>query len=179
MRRLASATLAVAGLALGGAAGASAASPVPVHIEFQAFNPTPQDALPGETVQWENVSTRRHTVTADDGSFDSGDVFGGDRFAWKFATVGAYGYHCRVHPGMTGEIDVRRVTLGVMPTGLVPSGQKVPVKGRTADSVLPVQIERSTGGAFQTVATAVPAPDGTWNADVTAEKTAQYRASTP
>jgi plastocyanin len=173
--RAAAAVLAVAA-SLGAAAGGATAATVPVHIEFQAFNPSSLDVLPGETVEWSNVSNRRHTVTADDESFDSGDVFGGDRFRWKFDTVGSFGYHCRVHAGMTGEVDVRRVTLGPLPFGLVPRGRSVGVDGRTATPGLPVRVERSTGGAFQTVATAVPKPDGTWSATITAEHTADYRA---
>jgi plastocyanin len=158
------------------APGASAATGS-VHVEFQAFDPSSLDVLPGETVEWSNVSTRRHTVTADDGSFDSGDLFGGDHFSWTFNTTGSFSYHCRIHAGMTGEVDVRRVTLGPLPPGLVPSGTPVQVKGRTATPAVPVRIERSTGGAFKTVATALPRPDGSWSANVKAERTADYRAA--
>ena len=87
-------------------------APVPVNIEFQAFSPTPLDVLPGETVEWDNISSRAHTVTADDESFDSGDIEAGDRFERTFDAVGAHDYHCRIHPGMVGELDVRRVILG-------------------------------------------------------------------
>jgi plastocyanin len=167
--------LAATGLALP-IANAGAAN-VPVNIEFQAFRPTPLDVLPGETVEWQNISERRHTVTADDGLFDSGDVLGGQRFTAKFDVVGSYAYHCRIHPGMTGEVDVRRVTLGLLPPDLVPAGQSVEVDGRTADPGSPVLVERNTGAGFETVATARPGSDGTWKATVTAEKTAGYRAA--
>jgi plastocyanin len=176
MRRGAAAALAALAT-LGAAAGDAAASEAPVHIEFQAFNPSSLDVLPGETVQWSNVSPRRHTVTADDESFDSGEVFGGEHFRWKFDTVGSFGYHCRIHAGMTGEVDVRRVTLAPLPPGLVPTGRSVDVDGRTATPGVPVRVQRSTGGAFQTVATATPKPDGTWSAKITAERTAEYRAA--
>jgi plastocyanin len=150
---------------------------VPVDIQFQAFSPTPLDVLPGETVEWTNISERRHTVTADNGSFDSGDVSGGDTFNVGFTEPGAYPYHCRVHAGMAGEVDVRRVTLGPLPTALVPTGDKVEMDGRTADPSSPVRIERSAGSGFETVATATPAADGTWSANIVADKTAQYRAA--
>ncbi len=39
---------------------------VPVHIHFQDFSPGSLDVLPGETVEWMNMSSRPHTVTADD-----------------------------------------------------------------------------------------------------------------
>ena len=66
---------------------------------------------------------------------------------------------------MDGEVDVRRVTLGTLPTELVQQGERVEVEGRTADPSAPVEIERGTDGAFETVATATPNPDGTWKTD--------------
>lgn len=169
---LASGLLAVAALA----SAATASAAVPVDIQFQAFSPTPLAVLPGETVEWTNISERRHTVTADNEAFDSGDLLGGDSFAMTFETVGAYGYHCRLHPGMAGEVDVRRVTLGLLPTELVEVGERIEVDGRTADPSSPVHVERDMGSGFETVATATPSADGTWQADLVAERTAEYRA---
>ena len=166
--------IAVAALVLVPAASASAVEPV--NIEFQSFSPTPLDVLPGETVEWTNISERRHTVTADDESFDSGDVLAGDRYERTFDTTGAVPYHCRVHPGMVGEVDVRRVILGTLPIGLVEVGERIDVDGRTADPSSPVQIERDSGSGFETVATATPAADGTWQSEIVAERTAEYRA---
>jgi plastocyanin len=158
-------------------APAAASAAVPVSIQFQAFSPTPLDVLPGETVEWDNISSRAHTVTADDESFDSGDIEAGERFERTFDAVGAYDYHCRIHAGMVGELDVRRVILGDLPIGLVPVGDRFDVDGRTADPSSPVQIERSIeDGGFETVATATPNPDGTWQAELVAERTAEYRA---
>jgi len=171
------ATLALVLSAAAPLAGAPAAfGEVPVNIEFQAFSPSPLDVLPGETVQWDNISSRAHTVTADDESFDSGDIEAGDRFERTFDTVGAYDYHCRIHPGMAGELDVRRVILGDLPIELVPVGERFDVDGRTADPSSPVEIERSTENGFETVATATPEADGTWHAELVAERTAEYRA---
>ncbi len=156
--------------------GASAVAAVPVDIQFQSFAPGEIDVLPGETVEWANISSRPHTVTADDDSFDSGEVEGGDRFELTFDTVGSHGYHCRLHLGMVGEVDVRRVTMGTLPPGLVEAGARVPVDGRTADPSVPVEIERSTGSGFETVATVTPNADGTWQRELVAERTADYRA---
>lgn len=173
MSRARTSALAVAA-ALGLSAPASAA--LPVNVEFQAFSPSPLDVLPGETVEWTNVSERRHTVTADDESFDSGDFFGGDRFERTFEAVGAYPYHCTVHLGMVGRVDVRRVTLGALPIALVTAGATVEADGRTADPSSLVRLERDTGSGFETVATAAPAADGTWTTRFPAERTADYRA---
>jgi plastocyanin len=175
MRRAAiAASVAIASLA----AGASAqAATQPVSVQFAAFGPAQLDVLPGETVLWSNVSERRHTVTSDTGLFASGDLFGADRFSWTFSGVGAYPYHCTVHAGMVGEIDVRRVTLGTVPTAVIPAGTRVDMAGRTANATQPVLIERSADGThFATVAKAIPAPDGTWYATVTATETGYYRA---
>lgn len=182
MRRAARVALAVV-IALAVPATASASppsspsSPVGVNIQFAAFGPAQLDLLPGETVTWKNVSDRRHTVYADNGSFASGDLFNGNTFARQFPVVGAYAYHCTVHPGMTGEIDVRQVTLKPLATAVVTPGEKVQLQGRTADPGEPVRIERADGASFTAVATAAPAPDGTWSASFTATQTADYRAA--
>ena len=176
MRRVALGVL-VAALALSVPAGAADA-PAQVNIQFAAFGPDPVDVLPGESVAWENVSDRTHTVTADDGSFDSGELAGGSRFAQRFDAAGAYPYHCSLHPGMVGEVDVRQVTLGPLPTAPVPAGDKVEFAGRTADPGAPVRVERAAGGGFTPVASATPSADGSWSVSVAASQTGDYRAST-
>ena len=162
------------GLAVPVAAGGAG---VPVTIQFQAFAPSQIDVLPGDTVDWSNVSERRHTVTAFDGSFDSGDLFGGDSFSHEFDEVGTFAYHCTVHLTMTGEVDVRRVILDPLPPGPVPAGQRIEVTGRTADPGTAVTVERAVGTGFQAAATATPAPDGTWSTTVPAVTTSEYRAT--
>ena len=159
-------------------AGAQAAE-LGVNVQFAEFGPGELDALPGDTVTWLNVSDRRHTVTADDDSFDSGDLFGGERFTRTFPQAGVVLYHCTVHAGMTGEIDVSPVTLGVLPTAAVPAGQPVPFDGRTAAPAEPVRIEQeATPGNWRTVATATPGADGSWAAEVRPERTGNFRAAT-
>jgi plastocyanin len=172
MRRAVAAALA----AIAVAAAPGAASAAAVNIEFQAFSPSQIDVLPGESVEWTNSGVRRHTVTADDESFDSGDLFGGDRFSRVFSDPGGYAYHCTVHLSMTGEVDVRRVILDPLPPGPVPAGQPVRFAGRAADAGAPVTIERDTGDGFQAVATASPSADGIWSAAVVPTATADYRA---
>lgn len=166
---------AVAAAALAGApvAGADQA----VSVQFAAFAPTPLDVLPGETVTWSNVSERAHTVTSDEGAFDSGQVAPGASFAQRFDGLGAHPYHCVLHPSMTGEVDVRRVILDPLPPAAVPAGEQVEVTGRTADPGQPVRVQQSAGGgAFATVATATPGADGAWKASVPATATADVRA---
>jgi len=166
------ALLAVATLALPASAAADSHD---VNVQFQDFGPSALDVLPGESVIWTNVSERNHTVTADDGSFDS-ELAPGDTFTQEYDTAGEFAYHCRIHAGMVGEVDVRPVILGPLPTAAIPAGDRVEFDGRTSDSSQPVRIERSTGGPFQTIATASPAADGTWKTSVTAQSTGDYRA---
>ena len=174
MRRAALPVLVAAALLASGTAAHAAT--VPVTIQFSAFAPSALDVLPGETVQWSNVSERRHTVFADDGSFASGDLLGGDEYAREFDEVGSYPYHCTVHAGMVGEVDVRRVTLETLPPAAVPAGQPVEFSGRTADPGLPVRIQRAEGDDGTTVATVTPAADGTWSTSIPAQRGGDYRA---
>ena len=167
----------VAALLLLAPAGA-AGKPQEVNIQFSAYGPSQIDVLPGETVSWTNVSVRTHTVTSDTGLFDSGEVQGGGHFAFLFNEVGTYRYHCTIHPSIVGEIDVRRVTLGPLPTAAVPVGASVDFDGRAADPTQPVSIQRSVDGStFKTIASATPAPDGGWQVKVTADATGDYRAT--
>jgi plastocyanin len=162
----------------GALAIAGALVPHQVNIGFAQFGPAQLDVLPAETVVWTNVSVRQHTVTSDAGAFGSPTLSSGDRFTWTFAAVGAYPYHCTIHAGMTGEVDVRRVTLGALPTAILRPGTPVELSGRTADPSAPVRIERSADGThFTTEATATPTSGGDWRATVTVEATADYRAT--
>jgi plastocyanin len=177
-RRGALAALAMVAVAVA-AASTAAADVHDVGAQFAAFGPSIVDVLPGEAVAWTNVSDRRHTVTSDTGVFDSGDLLPEGRFTWQFDEPGAFAYHCTVHEGMVGEVDVRRVILGPLPTAAIPAGDRVEFDGRTAAPSQPVEIQRSDDGShFTTVATAAAAADGTWSAKVTATATADYRAAT-
>ena len=149
-----------------------------VSVLFSAYAPSQLDVLPGETVQWTNVSVRTHTVTSDAGLFDSGELPGGARVTFPFNAAGTYAYHCTIHPSIRGEIDVRRVILGSLPTATLPVGTPVEFTGRTADPTQPVYLQRSTDGStFSTVSSAAPALDGTWRATVNVGETGDYRAA--
>ena len=153
------------------------APPPEVSIEFSDYRPSQLDVLPGETVSWTNVSQRTHTVTSDTGLFDSDSVVGGSHFSFRFDTPGEYRYHCTIHQSITGEIDVRRVTLEPLPPAVVPVGKEVEFSGRTADPSHAVEIQRrGPGDAFTTVATATPGRDGDWKTTLKAQAPGDYRA---
>lgn len=60
----------------------------------------------GTTVTWSNGDNMTHTVTADDGSFTSGDIKYGGTYSHTFSTTGTFPYHCTYHSGMTATIVV-------------------------------------------------------------------------
>jgi plastocyanin len=60
----------------------------------------------GEDVTWTNLDSIEHTVTADDGAFDSGELAEGDGFDFTFESSGEFGFHCEIHPSMTGTVSV-------------------------------------------------------------------------
>lgn len=69
------------------------------------FDPNAATITHGNKVCWQNSSTVLHTVTADNGAFDT-NLPAGQVFVYTFATAGMFTYHCRVHAGMTGAITV-------------------------------------------------------------------------
>ncbi|MDG6922171.1 MAG: cupredoxin domain-containing protein [Nitrososphaerota archaeon] len=59
------------------------------------------------TVTWVNNDIAPHTVTADDGSFNSGNLDAGASWTHVFTTPGTYSYHCNYHTWMHGTIIVK------------------------------------------------------------------------
>ncbi|MCA1846829.1 MAG: cupredoxin domain-containing protein [Actinobacteria bacterium] len=70
------------------------------------FDPAEITVPPGGTVVWVNQGKEDHTVTADDGSFDSGYKKRGTSFQRAFPRTGRYSYHCAPHPWMKGTVIV-------------------------------------------------------------------------
>ena len=85
----------------GGQAGAGA-----VEIADFAFAPDSSDVKVGDSVKWTNQDGTAHTVTADDGAFDSGNLAGGKSFSFTFEEAGTFAYHCNIHQSMTGTVVV-------------------------------------------------------------------------
>jgi plastocyanin len=51
---------------------------------------------------WNHTGTLPHTVTAVDGSFDSGTLQAGDTFEWTFDEPGRHEYYCQFHGSQNG-----------------------------------------------------------------------------
>ncbi len=72
------------------------------------FVPTRLTVAAGTRVTWSNHGNNAHTVTALDGSWDSGTLLHDDQFSFTFTTPGTYQFICRQHlfQGMGGTIVV-------------------------------------------------------------------------
>ena len=61
----------------------------------------------GATVTWtNNDQAMPHTVTAVDGSFDSGQLSPGQTFSFTFDKPGEFEYYCTLHPWMRAKVEV-------------------------------------------------------------------------
>lgn len=61
----------------------------------------------GTTVTWTNNDNATHTVTADNGSFTSGDLAHGNTFSHTFTATGTIHYHCKYHSMMIAVVTVQ------------------------------------------------------------------------
>lgn len=72
--------------------------PATIYMKNGAFSDRYLFILLGTTVTWINNDNMPHTVTADNESFDSGDIQPGASFSYTFTALGQFSYHCRYHP---------------------------------------------------------------------------------
>lgn len=73
-----------------------------------AFQPKTLTVKKGDSVEWDWTDQGvSHTVTAEDGSFDSGLCAAGNKFVVTFNTAGTFNYKCTIHAQMTGSLTVQ------------------------------------------------------------------------
>ena len=77
-----------------------------VRIAGLAFTGGELRVRVGTSVRWVNEDQVQHSVTAEDGSFDSGLIEPGQSFQRVFDRPGTYSYHCTPHPFMRGRVIV-------------------------------------------------------------------------
>jgi plastocyanin/uncharacterized membrane protein YozB (DUF420 family) len=92
-------------------AGTMADATVTILEDHFAFLPAVVTVNVGTTVVWINKERAKHTVTSDDGLFESGDQGMEQVFQFTFESPGTYNYYCRFHGdkgvvGMAGTIIV-------------------------------------------------------------------------
>jgi len=98
---------AATGASAGAAAAQGGAGPA-VEMKGVAFLPSRIEVAAGATVTWTNNDPLAHSVTADDGSWDSGPIEPGKTFSRTFTQPGEYAVHCTPHPFMKAVIVVRQ-----------------------------------------------------------------------
>jgi plastocyanin len=92
-------------------AGPPVPSPMPsplsiIHIKNFAYVPDTVTITPGALVKFVEDDETPHTVTASDGSFDSGNLNQKQTWTHVFAKGGTYVYYCAYHSYMKGKIIV-------------------------------------------------------------------------
>jgi plastocyanin len=159
-----------------GGGGAGGGGTIDVAVGYSDYKPSRLDVLTGSRVMWTNTSSRAHTVTADDQSFDSGRVSVRQRFSHEFGSAGTYPYYCRLHPTIRGSVDAHDLLLDPQPESAAP-GRSYPVTGRSVlPAGTPVSIEADSGAGYAEVASAEVDASGEFSTSVTPTTTTRYRA---
>ena len=78
-------------------------------VRISDFKFVPEDVTvdAGTTVRWTNDDGAPHTATADDGSFDTGNLRKGQTGGVTLREAGTYTYFCEFHKFMRARITVR------------------------------------------------------------------------
>lgn len=88
-------------------AGAVEGKTVKAGMRNFAFTPAKLEIGAGTTVAWTNNDQMAHSVTADDGAWDSGLIEPGATWQHTFEKPGTYAFHCTPHPFMKGVVTVK------------------------------------------------------------------------
>lgn len=80
-------------------------APVVVMVDF-AYDPAEVTVAVGVTLQVRNADSAPHTITAVDGSFDTGAIIAGASGTLTVASAGQFDFRCTLHPSMTGVLTV-------------------------------------------------------------------------
>ncbi len=78
-----------------------------VWMQNNTFNPSSITVAAGTTITWTNKDNTAHTVTSNDGLFNSGNISAGSTFSRQFTSAGTISYHCTLHSGMNGTVVVQ------------------------------------------------------------------------
>ncbi len=97
-----------------------------IRLAGGQFSPTTVTVALGGTVTWLNDDGSKHTVTADNGTFNSGTFNAGAAFAHTFTTAGTYTYGCDFHGNMRGTVIVTAAP-GTTPPGAGPPATPAPI----------------------------------------------------
>src|SRR5512133_314667 len=99
-----------------------------VQITVADFNFSPRTVTinAGDTVVWINTGAATHTVTASDGSWDSGNLAPGQSFSHTFSTAGTVAYYCRFHGSADGNGMAGTLVVQAAPPAPAPAPTQAP-----------------------------------------------------
>jgi len=92
----------------GGEGAANVANATKAEMRTMVFGPRRIEIPVGGSITWTNNDPLVHTITADDGSWDSGPIEPGKTWTHTFTQPGEYAFHCTPHPFMKAVIVVRQ-----------------------------------------------------------------------
>jgi len=90
----------------GGTGGGGGTTSNIIYMKGSAFSNPSLTVVTGTTVTWMNDDNMTHTVTSDNGVFNSGNMAPGSSYSYTFSAAGTFNYHCIIHSGMTGSVTV-------------------------------------------------------------------------
>jgi plastocyanin len=93
------------------------AATVSVSIMNFGFNPVSPTVAQGSAVQWTQFDSTEHTTTSNALFWRSAHLSQGQTFQTTFWSAGSFGYHCELHPDMTGTIRVPLKASGTATAG--------------------------------------------------------------
>jgi plastocyanin len=125
--------------------GSVSAQDADATVDMQGISFVPKEihVAPGATVLFTNSSPLGHTVTADDGAFDSGLLNSGEMFAQVFDAPGVYQYFCQPH-GSAGGVGMSAIVVVDDPGAVVeepvieePAAPAAPARNPNPDEYYP------------------------------------------
>jgi plastocyanin len=83
------------------------AGTVTATIANFAFSPATITAKVGDVITWTNNDSAPHTATVkSDATCTTENLASGASGSITFTTAGSYDYFCKIHPNMTGKVEV-------------------------------------------------------------------------
>ena len=86
---------------------AAAAGSNSVVIQNFSFHPAKLTVAPGTRLTITNRDNTEHTMSANNGAFDTGPIEGGKSVTVTVKKAGTYPYICKIHTTMKGTVVVR------------------------------------------------------------------------
>lgn len=142
----------------------ASAADVEVAAGQERFAPSAVTIPVGGSVVW-RITEGSHTVTADDGAFDSKDRSAGETFTFTFPKAGRYTYSCQYDKevGMVGQVQVRAdgVTTTTAPA-VPPAAAAAAAPPTTKPAPAPAPTTTTAVPETTTTTTTPPTPVEAW-----------------